>query len=309
MTCPWGLGGKWLLSALGTLFAVVPAEAQNRGVYPLGMTATGSGLMPRAGFTYANQLLVYARDRAKDDDGNSLPVTGEHLVIMDMNTLTWVSPWRILGAIYCASATIPIAKNSLTSDVTGHISGGSGLADSYYLPAILSWKQERVAARAMYGFLAPTGRFEAGADDNVGSGYWTHTLSSGQTVYLTRDQTFTLSGFEMLEFHTTQEDTHVQPGDTFNFDYSLMVSLARSETLGIQAGLVGYEQRQISKKTGPSITEEESSARYGINSLGIAVQSAFPKQEANLALKYFKEFANRSSYEGYSVQLFGAITF
>ena len=57
---------------------------------------------------------------------------------------------------------------------TGSISGGGGLADSYYQPVILGWRTERADIRAIYGFLAPTGRFESGEDDNVGSGYWTH---------------------------------------------------------------------------------------------------------------------------------------
>ena len=160
------------------------AQAQNRGVYPLGMSATNSGVTPQAGFTYANQLLFYSRDRAKDDAGNTLPVTGENYVLMDMNTLAWVSKHTFFGgARFSAAATLPFARNSLTSDIRGEISGGGGFADSYYMPFILGWNGDRVSARAIYGFLAPTGRFVAGANDNVGSGYWTHALSSGQTFY------------------------------------------------------------------------------------------------------------------------------
>ena len=170
------------------LIAARPARAQNRGVYPLGMSATNSGVTPESGFTYSNQLLFYARDQAKDDEGRTLPVTGLNTVVMDMNTLTWVSTKRILGARYSASATLPFAKNDLTSDIQGQISGGGGFADSYYLPFILGWSTKRADVRVMYGFLAPTGRFAAGANNNVGSGYWTHALSSGQTFYLTRGQ-------------------------------------------------------------------------------------------------------------------------
>jgi hypothetical protein len=83
------------------------------------MSATNSGVTPEGGFTYVNQLLFYARDEAKDDDGNTLPVTGEQSVIMDMNTLAWVSKKKVLaGARYSASVTIPIAKNNLTSDIS-----------------------------------------------------------------------------------------------------------------------------------------------------------------------------------------------
>jgi hypothetical protein len=65
------------------LIATRPARAQNRGVYPLGMSATNSGITPEPGFTYTNQLLFYARDQAKDNEGKTLPVTG-------LNTVVWI---------------------------------------------------------------------------------------------------------------------------------------------------------------------------------------------------------------------------
>ena len=187
------------------------AHAQSRGVYPLGMTAVGSGVTPEPGFTYANQLLFYARDESKADDGSTLPVSGQNAVIMDMNSFVWVSKLTVLGgADYSAVATLPIAKNQLVSDIHGQLSGGGGFADSYYLPLILGWNRERTSLRALVGFLAPTGRFAEGASDNVGSGYWTPTLSSGQTVQITRSNSVTFSAFELYEWHTTQQGTGTQ---------------------------------------------------------------------------------------------------
>ena len=83
--------------------------------------------------------------------------------------------------------------------------------------------------RAIYGFLAPTGRFKAGASNNVGSGYWTHVAAAGETFYLTDDGAIIGSAFQMYEFHTTQEGTGIHPGETFNLDYSLMGSLRQDE--------------------------------------------------------------------------------
>jgi hypothetical protein len=40
-------------------------------------------------FTYSNQFPVYTRDQAKDNEGRTLPVTGKHSVILDMNTTVW----------------------------------------------------------------------------------------------------------------------------------------------------------------------------------------------------------------------------
>ena len=299
----------WLFAAICSMIAEVPVRAQNRGVYPLGMSAINSGVTPESGFTYSNQLLFYARDQAKDDDGRTLPVTGANTVVMDMNTLTWASAERILGARYSASATLPFAKNDLTSDIEGQLNGGRGFADSYYVPFILGWNTGRADVRAMYGFLAPTGRFAAGADSNVGSGYWTHTLSSGQTYDLAGDKRLIFSAFQMYEFHTTQEGTGIHPGQTFDLDYSLMGLVRRSTHLALQVGVTGYEARQTTAKVGPNITAEESADRYAVNALGFAVSAAFPKRKASLGFRFFKEFANRSTFQGYSAQISGAIHF
>jgi len=238
--------------AVCVLAFAVRAQAQNRGVYPLGMSATNSGVTPAAGFTYVNQLLFYSRDHAKDDAGNTLPVTGQNYVLMDMNTLAWVSKKEFLdGVVFSSVATLPFARNNLTSDSKGQVGGGGGFADSYYMPFILGWNRDRIAVRAIYGFLAPTGRFAAGANNNVGSGYWTHALSSGQTLYLSNNKRLVLSAFQMYEFHTTQEGTGIHPGETFDLDYSLVESVSVSKSFQLQIGAAGYEQRQTTAKNGP----------------------------------------------------------
>jgi hypothetical protein len=287
---------------------VLPAttRTQNRGVYPLGMSATNSGVTPEPGFTYVNQLLIYSRGESKGPDGEIL-ATGTNSVVMDMNTIAWVSKKKILGgAKFSMSATLPFARNSLTSDVTGPISGASGFADSYYQPFILGWEKKRAAIRAVYGFLAPTGSFKAGANDNVGSGYWTHAFSSGQTVYLTKDKATSASAFEMYEVHTTQDGTGIHPGQTLDLDYSLMRALPFGDKPWLQMGLVGYNARQTTAKRGPGVTTEQAAARYHVNAIGFATSFNLPRK-INLGFKYFQEFANRSTFQGHSIQISGSI--
>jgi hypothetical protein len=77
----------------------------------------------------------------------------------------------------------------------------------------------------------------------------------------------------------------------------------------LQVGLIGYEQRQTTVRFGTGVNPEASRERYVINALGLAVNAAFPKQRASLGLEYFNEFANRSTYQGYSFQAVGAIAF
>lgn len=307
-------GPGWIISAgllvvVCAFIAYVPARAQVRGVYPPGMSAINSGATPESGFTYSNLFLFYSRDQLKGPNGELL-ATGNNAVLMDMNSLVWVSKKKVLGgAQFSASATLPVANNSLTSDAAGAISGGGGFADSYYQPFILGWQKKRVDFRVVYGFLAPTGRFKAGANDNVGSGYWTHVLSSGQTFYLTKNKATAVSAFQMYEFHGAQKGTDIHPGQTLDLDYSLTQLIPLRDEFSLQVGLVGYGQWQTTDKSGPNITPEQAKAHYKVNALGFASSVILPERKLSLGVKYFKEFSNRSTFQGYSLQISGSIKF
>ena len=309
-----GIARSWLTS-VGLIIAlvafVVPGQAQVRGVYPLGMSATNSGVTPGPGFTYANALLFYSRDHLRGPNGEVL-ATGRQFVLMDLNTLAWVSDKKIRplgGAVLSATATVPVANNSLTSSARGEISGGGGLADSFYQPLILAWREDRADLRAAFGFLAPTGRFEEGASDNVGSGYWTSTISAGQTFYLTESKATALSAFQMYEFHGRQQGTRIHPGQTLDLDYSLTQLLPLHEKVQLQLGVVGYNQWQTTDKSGPNVTPTQAMARYRVNALGVAANVVLPVWNVSVGVKYFKEFANRSTFQGYSLQLAAAVSF
>jgi hypothetical protein len=298
-----------LLLAVAALLIATPARAQIRGVYPLGMSATNSGVTPEPGFSYVNQLLFYARDELRGPDGESL-ATGNNSVILAMNSLVWVSKKEILrGARFSMSATLPITNNSLSSDTAGAISGGGGFADSYYQPFILGWEGKTVSTRAAYGFLAPTGEFKPGSNTNVGSGYWTHVVSSGQTWSLTPDGGTAVSAFQMYEFHTVQKGTGIHPGQTFDLDYSVTRTMSVGNEVQLQVGLVGYGQWQTTDKSGPAVTPAEAQARYSVNALGFATNVLYPQRKVSLGIKYFKEFSNRSTFQGYSAQVSASIGF
>src|SRR5437879_6723471 len=272
------------LVALTNSVVLSPVRAQIRGVYPVCMNSTYSGVTPEAGITYSNLFVFFSRDEEKGLHGETL-ATGQNSIMMDMNSFVWVSKKQIdllRGAVFSASATLPIANNSLTSDVHGPLSGGGGFADSFYQPLILGWRKQRVAVRAIYGFLAPTGRFSAGANTNVGSGYWTSVVASGQTIYLDSSKATALSTFQMYEFHSTQEDTMVHPGQTFNLDYSLTHTLPLPRSLRLQFGLVGYGQWQTTDKHGPNITPEQAAAHYKVNALGFAANAVLPHKKVSV---------------------------
>ena len=292
-------------------FLLSRVHAQNRGVYPLGMSPLNWGLMPAPGSTYTNQVLTYARDEAKGDDGASLPVTGSNTVILDMNTFASVSTGTILGgARYSASATLPFARNDLTSNLNGNRNGGAGSGDSYYPPLILGWKRDPDAVRVLCGFLAPTGRFVAGGTDNVGSGYWTLAPSSGQTFYLTRSQSLAASAYEWYEIHSRQEGTRTHPGDTFNPDYSLMRFFPVSRRhLQIGMGVAAYGARQTTAKTGPQITPDQSLDPLRGQRARFRNKSGISKSKAEFRCKVFRGIRGSIDLPGVFPRFSGSISF
>jgi hypothetical protein len=301
---------RWVLVAMFLWWATL-AHAQNRGVYPLGLSAINSGVSAAPGLTYSNAFLFYARDEQRGGGGEVL-ATGQQAVLLDMNTFLWASDQPIgtlAGARFSCAVTIPLANNSLSSSTQGAISGGGGLGDAYLQPVILGWRGDRADIRGILGVLVPTGKFEAGAKDNVGNGYWTPVIASGQTFYISADKATTISLFEMYEFHTTQSGTHISPGDTLDLDYSVMRAFPFYAQSRLQVGLVGYGAWQITAKTGPSITPAEEAQRYRVNALGAGLNLLLPTQKVTLSLKYFDEFSNRWTYQGYSLQISAGVGF
>ena len=244
-----------------------------RGVYPLGMSATNSGVTPRPGFSYSNLLAIYSRDQFRGPNGE-IVATGNQSVVMDLNSIVWVSRKEILGgAKFSLSATLPVANNSLTSDVTGPVGASTLTHRTTSVPVI-----------------GPTSSHRA------------------KPVWLTQNKRTAISAFQMYEFHTTQEETQIKPGQTLNLDYSLTHLIPLGSDLSLQIGLAGYNQWQTTDKTGPTITPEQAAEHYRVNALGFAANVNMPAR-VNVGVKYFKEFLNRSTFQGYSFQLSGAISF
>ena len=301
-----------LLAVVGAFLTTQDAQGQVRGAYPPGFSATNSGVVPEPGFSYGNVFLDYSFSKVKGPDGDRLSVTGNVAVLVDVNLFQWVSKGKILGANYAVAAGLPVANSSLTSVRLGAIGGGSGLADSFYQPATLAWHFERADIQASYCFFAPTGRFNPGASDNTGSGHWTNAPASGQTIYLTKNKGTAISAYELYEFHTDQKKTGIHPGQTFNLDYSLtqIIPLKKDKETLLQVGLIGYGQWQITDRSGPGVNPAvAANTHYRVNSLGAAASIILPGRKTIVGFKYFNEFSNKSTVEGYSLQIMGGITF
>jgi len=293
----------------GTGLCLGQALPPVRGVYTPGFNAANSGVMPERGLSYANFFMDYSFDQFKSASG-AIVAQNNAAVFIDINAFEWVTRKKILGANYALAALLPFSNSSISSPTLGAISGGGGFSDSFYQPFTLGWHFKRADIQVAYGFFAPTGRFTAGATNNTGTGLWTNSPTAGETFYLTKNKRTSVSAYQLYEFHTTQQGTHIHPGQTFNLDYSLLQILPLQKDMHtlLQFGLVGYGQCQTSDNSGPGVNPALP-GHYRVNAIGGAASVLLPARKASVGFKLFKEFSNSSTVQGYSLQITGAITF
>jgi hypothetical protein len=303
-----GVLGLLLTRNVGSCFA--QALPPVRGEYTPGVSAINSGVMPKEGLTYVNYFLDYSFDKFVTARGETISEKGNAAEFKDVNVLEWVYEKKILGANFAVVAGLPFSSSSLTSLRLGAVSGGGGFADVSFQPATLGWHLKRADLQAAYVFFAPTGRFVAGASDNVGSGFWTNSPTAGETIYLTKDRRTAFSAYQMYEFHTTQKGTNIHPGQAMDLDYSFtqVLPLRKDQHALLQFGVAGYGQWQTSNNGGPGINPRDP-GHYRVNAIGGAAHLSLPARKSALGFALFKEFSNSSTVQGYSIQITGVITF
>lgn len=191
------------------VLAAEPADAQFNGGNVLGDAGVGSGTQPPPGWNVGALYYRYATDTVMKADGSRIvfdpsrpgSLTAEAIA----PTLVFVSRARILGADYGVVLAPSFANASLEAPIFGlDEQAGTGAGDLYLLPITLGWHMTRADIKAAFGFFAPTGRYTAGADDNLGKGMWCYELSAGTTVFLDSKKAWGVATSAFWEAHSTK---------------------------------------------------------------------------------------------------------
>lgn len=209
--------GRGLVAALIGVLAALPARAQMSGENLLGDMGTRSGTQAAPGFYTSLLTYRYNTGTIRDIDGKRIVIApgepGSQTIQVVAPVMLWVTPLKVLGANYGMMAVVPFANGSVEVPGIGlSEKASSGLADIYVVPAQLGWHMPRADVLVGLGFFAPTGRYTAGASDNLGKDMWSYEVSAGTTVYLDRARTFSIATTGFWEFHS-QKDEDVAVGD------------------------------------------------------------------------------------------------
>ena len=300
-----------ILSCVG-----IPVLAQQKGQYVPGQFGLNAGVIPDPGLTYINMALSYSAGRLNNPSDKAFPnITGTYAFWSDENIFMFVPNHKILGGYYAPYAIVSWASGSVVADFSptnglnlNGAGGGSGLADTWIEPVNFGWHFARADLQAGYGFVAPTGRFQQGASNNVGSGYWGNDVNGGVTGYITKNKGTSANLFLDWEEHGKKSGTNLTPGQAFTMEWGLgqALPLKKDQSLLAQLGLVGYDQWQVSNNggtlpVGPGTIPASLVPFYSVHALGIQSNLIVPKPGLLGFFKYYWEYAANARVLGRTI--------
>ena len=216
----------------------------------------------------------------------------------------WASDFTLLGgAKYMAG----ISPNYISADVsivterggividttyTNQIEGNnSGFSDLYVAPLGLSWGKEHADITILYGFFAPTGKYETGSEDVVGLGFWTHAFQGYGYYYPKIDRSSAIMVGLTYEANGKIKDADVRPGNRFSLEWGVSQFLSPRLELAIQGG----HNWQVSDDKG---TEVYWPVNYHDRKSTIGVSASYWvwKDRLMIAPKYAFDFGARQRF-------------
>jgi hypothetical protein len=287
--------------------------AQQKGQWVPGQFGLNAGVIPAPGITYANLALNYSASQLNGPNGNAVPgITGTYSFWVDENIFYYVPDHKFLGGYFMPYVALNWASGELVASFTGTnlnaAGGGSGFADMFVEPLNIGWHfGTRVDFNAGYAFTAPTGRFTQGASNNVGSGYWGNDITSGTTLYITKNHGTTANLATAWEIHGQKSGTNITPGQAFTMEWGIgqVLPLKKDMSMLAQLGVVGYDQWQVSHSSGtltlppplPPIPES-SIPFYSVHAIGVQANFILPAKNLSTFFKYYDEYRALARPEG-----------
>ena len=293
------------------------AEAGELGHYLPGAASIRDFVVPpEPGFYYSQYNIFYTTDTYKDRNGNSVDSLTIGPLTLDVDadvdafalvpTFIWVSPWEVLGASYAAFIAPSAVNTSVQVGLRTETRFGRSVDESnfafgdlYVRPIWLGWNSEHFAVSAAYGFYAPSGKYDDGAVDNTGLGFFTHELQAGLTWYPWEHQGTAAMVAGTYEIHHGKDDVDITPGVRFSLDWGLsqFVPINEDQSLLVELGLAGYSQWQVERDSGDDVmslinTKDE------IHAAGLQVGLASVPWNASLTFRYLHEFEAEARFEG-----------
>lgn len=291
--------------------------AQQKPQWMPGQMGLNAGILPSPGFTYVNLTINYDAGTFNGPKGDAIPVSGTYNVWAVEDIFFYVFDGKVFGGNYGMMVMFPTpATGSLDADITNPnlpnlsaAAGGGGLADLWIQPFSVGWHLKRADLQVMDAFMVPTGRYNPGASNNVGTGYIGNHLQTGTTLYITKNKGTSANLFTDWEVHGARQganNTSKTPGQAFTDEWGLgqVLPLKKNMSQLLQVGVIGYDQWQITANggtfplTGPLgntvILPANILPYYSVHAVGGQLNYIHPATKLVLFFKYEHEYKSSS---------------
>jgi hypothetical protein len=311
------------------LSCAFPLRGQQKPQWMPGQVGLNAGVIPSPGFTYVNISINYRSGAFNGPNGSAIPVTGNYDVWAVENLFYGVVDTKILhGNLFFDFGLTP-ATGSLDADLATQnpgipdlnaVAGGAGMADTFVEPFGLAWHLKRADIQVGEAMIVPTGRYDPGATNNVGTGYFGNHLLDGITYYITKNRGTSMNLFSDWEVHGGRpgtNGTNKTPGQAFTLEWGLgqVLPLKKNFSQLLQVGLVGYDQWQITANGGTvpigstNLTIPASTLPYySVHAIGGQGAYILPMKNLNFYVKGYHEYTAYSHFVGTTVVFGGTWT-
>jgi len=268
---------KLLTSLLGFLFLTCNIQSQSVSPFQTGAYSTAfMGVRdmakgsPGLFVVWYNQYAFTNKYADKHGTVYSSTTIDNIDINIDINTFATVPalfygmPFTVLGgaqwmvgvvpSYIWADATVGIHDRTGNLASQSSTSNLSGMGDLYVAPLGLSWGKEHYDLTVYYGFNAPTGRYEAGADDNIGLGFWTHQPQVFAYYYPNVDQSSAFLLGLTYEFSGDLKGADFNPGNRLSLEYGISQYLSDR----LELGIIGGNNWQVTDDRGADVDYDTS---------------------------------------------------
>jgi len=190
-----------------------------------------------------------------------------------------------------------------------------GLADIEVEPILLAWHLKHFDFSTGYSFWAPTGDYDKNRSFtlSLGEGYWTHSFSLGVTWYPDAEKTWAISLLNHYDINTAQySGLYYEPtpsgvaslDTTLGDIYTLEWAVSKTVVRGVDVGLAGYYQQQVTATEGPTPNGPTwQNERIHVAGIGPEVGVTLPKWGLSASLRYAYEFSAMDHPQGHLINL------
>jgi hypothetical protein len=283
----------WLISGLILAAFACPSHAFNQPPVNLSATTFLDGGAP-PGIYYLNYVLFVEGRKAKDSEGNVIPGGAEANVLVQLNQLYLLSPYKLLGGNVGLDIVVPVVAPTVKGGIGPFplTANTAGMGDWVIAPA-LQWDGKSLFGGPLFQrveFLVtlPTGKYDKNKLVNPGSNLL--TLEPYYSFVWLFHPKWETSWRLFYALHGENDDTKTRPGRLFHANWAV----SRQVSPRLRLGAAGYGLQQTTEDEVNGVKARNSKERAFAAGPGLFYTS----QGLMLALSHPVEFGVRNRFQG-----------